>query len=69
MATPAVAAGSIPVSVAVDSTGKYAYVVNNLGNTVSQYSIGADGALSPMATATVATGASPAFVTTVGTYQ
>src|SRR5260370_28901277 len=46
------AAGSVPFSVAVDRTGKFAYVANggqpNVGipGSVSAYSIGADGALS-----------------------
>ena len=44
--TPAtVAAGSAPASVTVDPSGKYAYVANYGGNTVSQYTIGADGSL------------------------
>jgi hypothetical protein len=38
---------SAPVSVAVDPTGKFAYVANLGGNNVSAYSIGANGALTP----------------------
>ncbi len=38
-------------------------------NTVSQYTIGADGALIPMITSMVACGSSPSSITTVGSYQ
>jgi 6-phosphogluconolactonase len=64
-----VAAGTGPASVTVDPSGKYAYVANNLSNSVSQYSIGASGGLIAMITATVASGSRPASVTTVGTYR
>jgi len=40
-------------SVAVDPSGRYAYVANSGDATVSQYTIGATGALSPMTPATV----------------
>jgi len=36
---PAVAAGNGPTSVAVDSSSKYAYVVNRMDNTVSMFTI------------------------------
>jgi YVTN family beta-propeller protein len=39
------------------------YVANNGGNSVSQYSLAANGALTPKSPATVATGASPSDVT------
>jgi YVTN family beta-propeller protein len=42
---------------------RYAYVVNNGDNTVSQYTINAAGELVPMITATVPTGISPQSVT------
>jgi 6-phosphogluconolactonase len=42
------ATGSQPISVAVDPTGKFAYVVNNFGNNVSAYSIAAGGFLTPL---------------------
>jgi Lactonase, 7-bladed beta-propeller len=42
------AAGILPTSVAVDPTGKFAYVANSNSNTVSAYSIGADGSLTPV---------------------
>jgi len=39
----------------VATTAKYAYVINTLGSSVSQYSIGSNGELNPMLPATVAT--------------
>src|SRR5260221_578591 len=42
------AAGTFSDSVAVDPTGKFAYVANGFSNNVSAYSIGADGALTPV---------------------
>jgi 6-phosphogluconolactonase (cycloisomerase 2 family) len=63
MPTATVATGANPASITVDPTGKYAYVVNygdgTNNSTVSQYSIGADGALTPMTTATVAARTGP----------
>jgi 6-phosphogluconolactonase (cycloisomerase 2 family) len=38
-------------------------VANNNDNTVSQYTVGADGSLSPMSPATVVTGTTPRFIT------
>jgi 6-phosphogluconolactonase len=38
-------AGSSPISVTVDPTGKFAYVANAVGNNISAFSIGANGAL------------------------
>jgi 6-phosphogluconolactonase len=69
LATPTVAAGMKPFSVAVDATGKYAYVVNfgdavAANSTVSQYSIdAATGALAPMTPAAVVTGLNPLSIT------
>jgi DNA-binding beta-propeller fold protein YncE len=68
MGTPTVAAGSLPQSVSVDPSGKYAYVAN-YGGDVSQYTIGASGGLTPMGTPTVAAGTGPISVTTTGTWQ
>jgi hypothetical protein len=48
-----------PRSVTVDAMGRYVYVVNNVGNTVSQYTIGAGGALTSFGTAPTAGGPSP----------
>lgn len=52
-----------PQSVTVDPSGRYAYVANNGSNTVSQYKIGTDGALSPiLSNATVGTDQYPVSV-------
>jgi 6-phosphogluconolactonase len=54
----AVTSGKQPTSVAVDPSGKLAYVVNRLDNTVSMFTINAtDGTLTLVAT--VATGSQP----------
>ncbi len=59
-----------PVAILTDRAGKYLYVVNNLGNSVSEYSIDqSTGALKqlgnpPTAPAVAATGAAPFFATT-----
>src|SRR6202051_2133733 len=47
------------ITVVCAALPKYAYVVNNGDNTVSQYTIGAAGELTPMTVATGATGTSP----------
>ena len=51
--------GDIPDTVTVDPSGKYAYVTNDTGNSVSQYTISADGSLTPNAPATVAAQGGP----------
>jgi 6-phosphogluconolactonase (cycloisomerase 2 family) len=51
-----------PSSVAMDPTGRYAYTADFGSNKVSQYTIGAGGALTPMATAFLATGIQPISV-------
>lgn len=55
-----------PTSILTDRAGKYVYVVNNGNDTISEYSIGADGTLSPLPTPnqTIATGSFPEFGTT-----
>ena len=53
-----------PSWIMTDRAGKYVYVVNSVGNTISEYSIGPDGALSPLPTPTIATGILPSFGTT-----
>jgi 6-phosphogluconolactonase (cycloisomerase 2 family) len=59
-ATPAVAAGNGPTSVAVDPSSKFAYVVNRNDNTVSMYTIDpSSGSLTPNTPATIATGTQP----------
>lgn len=57
------------VAVACTNRPQYAYVVNNGGNTVSQYSIDASGVLSPLSVATVATGNSPQSITIDPSYK
>src|SRR5258706_10603006 len=59
MALALVPAGMNPRSVAVDPSGRYAYVANGASNDVSQYAIGVDGSLVLMASATVAAGNDP----------
>ena len=59
MTIATVAAGTNSVSIAVTLNGKYAYMTNNGDSTVSQYSIGADGSLTPMTTPAVVAGSSP----------
>ena len=55
-------------SLAVDPSGKYLYVVNERGATsasygsISQYTIGADGALAPLTPATIATDYGPSDI-------
>jgi 6-phosphogluconolactonase (cycloisomerase 2 family) len=63
-ATPTIAAGNNPFGVAVDPLGKYLYVTNFNGDTVSQYSIAAaDGALSSRNTVDTALSDQPIAVT------
>ena len=52
-----------PVSVTVDPSGSYAYVANANGPNVTQYTIGTDGALTPMTSPKVRTGDGPCSVT------
>ena len=63
MAPPSVPAGGVnPTSMAVDPTGRYAYVANDDG-TVSQFAIGANGVLSAMVPASVVAGIRPTGIT------
>jgi len=48
---------NIPTWVLIDRTGKFLYVVNNGNNTISEYAITQTGALTPLGTATISTGA------------
>jgi 6-phosphogluconolactonase (cycloisomerase 2 family) len=57
-----VAANVTSVNVSCSSTPGFAYVPNFNNATVSQYNLETDGTLTPMATATAATGAAPASV-------
>ncbi len=49
-------ASNAPVSIAIDPSGKWAYVADGGSNAISQYAIGADGTLSPLTPFVVATG-------------
>ena len=51
-----------PGGITVDPTSSYAYLSNINGNTVSEYGIGADGTLSSLNPASVATGTEPVFL-------
>ena len=70
LSTPIVASALNPRSIAIDPTGRFAYVVNEGeipiggtgGNSISQYAIGASGELAPMAPATVTTGHLPGSI-------
>lgn len=64
-----VAAGLYPYSVTVDPSGRYVYVANYYQYNVLQFTIGANGSLSHMATPKVATGILPTSITTLGSYQ
>jgi 6-phosphogluconolactonase (cycloisomerase 2 family) len=64
---PPCAQGKWPNSLIVDSKSQYVYVTNLTSNTISQYTIGTGGALTPMTPqATVATGSSPVSVAVAG---
>jgi 6-phosphogluconolactonase len=54
---------SVVVDCSNNAPDKYAYVANYGSNDISQYAIGADGALTAMATASVAAGTNPNSVT------
>jgi 6-phosphogluconolactonase len=65
MSTPTVPTGLFPASIVISPNGKYAYVADfacsgpgcaAAQGTVSQYTVGADGALTPMSPAAVNTG-------------
>jgi DNA-binding beta-propeller fold protein YncE len=66
LTTSPFAAGAGPFSVAVDPTGKFAYVANvgsHIGDsTVSAYSIGANGGLTPVTGSPIAAGVAPRSV-------
>ena len=56
-------------TITVDPRGRYAYVANVNSANVSQYTISANGGLTPMTTATVGAGSGPYAIITVGSYQ
>jgi 6-phosphogluconolactonase (cycloisomerase 2 family) len=47
----------------MDPEGRYAYTANATTNDVSQYTVGSDGSLTPMAAATVPAGKVPFWIT------
>lgn len=51
-----------PAGIAVDPTSSYAYLSNNIDDSVSEYGIGTDGTLSSLSPASVATGTEPVFL-------
>lgn len=55
--------GTNPCTITIDPTGKYAYVTNTDDLTISQYTIGASGALTDNGTTTVTTGFGPNSLT------
>ena len=55
----ATAVGSFPVGLAEDRLGQFVYVSNDVDNTVSGFSVAADGSLTPLSTPTFATGSAP----------
>jgi 6-phosphogluconolactonase (cycloisomerase 2 family) len=67
LSTPTVPAGAWPNEVVVDPSGRFVYVVNSntnaSGNSISQYTIGANGLLTPMSPPTVPTGTQPWSIT------
>ncbi len=54
--------GVMPSAAIVDPTGSYLYVANSGDDTLSQFSIGADGRLTPLAPATVPAGTEPVSI-------
>jgi uncharacterized repeat protein (TIGR02543 family) len=61
--TPAtVAAGTFPVSVTADPSGKYAYAANSNGSNISQYTINLNGTLTALTPATIAAGTNPCSI-------
>ena len=64
LSTATISAGTNPISVTVDPTGRFVYVANYSSNTVSQYSINqTTGQLAALSTATISAGTNPYSVT------
>lgn len=61
--------GEGPNFVTVDPSGRFAYVVNNGSDDVSQYRIEANGALSALTPATVDAGTEPFSAIAVGGFE
>jgi len=66
--TTTLAAGSAPNFVAFDATGQYAYVADRGTSLISQYSVGALGALTPLSTPTATPGTNPTAIATSTAY-
>jgi 6-phosphogluconolactonase (cycloisomerase 2 family) len=71
MSTAKVQAGANPATIVIDPTNKFAYVGNFGANarvppagpsTISQFSVGSNGALTPLSASTVATGSGPSAI-------
>ena len=56
--------GGTSGAAAVDPSGNYLYVANSADDTLSQFGIGGDGRLTPLAPSTVATGSQPVAIVT-----
>lgn len=69
-----VGTGALPISISFDPSAAYAYVANEAGNSISQFSVSAGGALTPLSVATVSppagsTGAAkPVYIATTTAY-
>jgi 6-phosphogluconolactonase (cycloisomerase 2 family) len=57
--------GVAPAAATIDPTGSFLYVTNAADNTLSQFSIGSDGHLTPLTPSTVATGVDPVSIVVV----
>jgi 6-phosphogluconolactonase (cycloisomerase 2 family) len=55
----ATSVGTFPVGLAEDRLGKFLYVSNNTDGTISGFSVGVNGSLTPLSTPTFPTGSSP----------
>jgi DNA-binding beta-propeller fold protein YncE len=65
MATPTVGTGTSPLSIGITPAGTYVYVVNDAASdhSISQYSVGSNGSLTPLSPTKVSVGSTPAAIT------
>jgi 6-phosphogluconolactonase (cycloisomerase 2 family) len=63
LSTPSLNLGSSTATLALDSSGKFAYATNFTGNSISQFRIATGGVLTPLTTSTVPA-ATPSFIAT-----
>jgi 6-phosphogluconolactonase (cycloisomerase 2 family) len=68
LAVASVPTGVRPTGIVSDATGRYVYVINSGDDTISQYTIGADGGLVALSPAVVSLAASSPFLTLVGVW-